>query len=134
MTKLTDIKGLDDQAAARLTEAGITNADMLLDAGGTPEGRKDLAARTGLEAAALLGWLNRVDLARVKGIGREYSDLLEACGVDTVPELAQRNATNLHAKMVTVNEEQALVKALPSENQVADWVVQAKALPRAISY
>ncbi len=70
----------------------------------------------------------------VEGIGSEYSDLLEEAGVDTVPELAQRNASNLHAKMVEVNEARNLVRKMPTENQVADWVNQAKELPRVINY
>jgi len=82
----------------------------------------------------LLNWVNRADLSRVKGVSTQYADLLEAAGVDTVPELAQRNAENLQVKMAEVNEEKNLVRKVPSTSQVEDWVGQAKQLPRAVNY
>ncbi|MEM8548199.1 MAG: DUF4332 domain-containing protein, partial [Pseudomonadota bacterium] len=82
----------------------------------------------------ILEWVNRADLCRIKGVGSEYSDLLECAGVDTVPELAGRNADNLHVKMKEVNDAKKLVRSLPSAKQVTDWVAQAKKLPRAVHY
>ena len=82
----------------------------------------------------ILEWANHADLFRIDGIGSEYADLLEEAGVDTVPELAQRNAAHLHAKMKEINEAKELVRRLPSEKQVEGWIEQAKALPRALSY
>ena len=84
--------------------------------------------------ALILKWANRVDLSRVKGIGEEYSDLLEASGVDTVPELAKRNAANLYAKMLEVNGFERRVRKLPTEAQVAAWVTEAATLPRMLEY
>ena len=84
--------------------------------------------------ALILKFVNHADLCRIKGVGGEYSELLEAAGVDTVPELAQRNAANLTAAMAKVNEEKKLVRSLPSEKQVTNWVAQAKELPRVISH
>jgi predicted flap endonuclease-1-like 5' DNA nuclease len=82
----------------------------------------------------ILEWVNLADLFRIKGIGEEYSDLLEEAGVDTVPELAQRNPANLLQKLVEVNEEKKLVRRLPVLSQVEDWVKQAKDLPRIVEY
>ena len=82
----------------------------------------------------ILEWVNHVDLYRIKGVGSEYSDLLEAAGVDTIPELAQRKAANLIQKMIEVNKAKKLVRQLPVEKQVADWIEQAKKLPRVITY
>ena len=134
MTKLIEIEGIGDVYAQKLQDVGINTTEALLEAGANPAGRKDLAEKTGISPKLLLEWINRADLSRVKGIGEEYADLLEAAGVDTVPELAQRNAANLHAKMVEVNEAKSLVRKTPSANQVADWVAQAKELPRVINY
>ncbi|UZJ42735.1 DUF4332 domain-containing protein [Prosthecochloris sp. SCSIO W1101] len=106
----------------------------MLKQGCNRKGRKTLAEKTGIDEHKILQWVNRADLSRVKGIGSEYSDLLEEAGVDTVPELAQRNAANLHAKMVDVNEVKNLVRKMPTEKQVSDWVSQAKELPRVINY
>lgn len=134
MTKLIDIEGIGAAYAAKLQEAGVTTQEKLLEVGATAKGRQDLAARTGLGTKLILEWVNRADLARVKGIGEEYADLLEAAGVDTVPELARRNPANLHAKLAELNQAKKLVRSLPSEQQVAAWITQAKDLPRAIHY
>ena len=89
---------------------------------------------TGINVKLILEWANRADLARIKGVSTQYSDLLEAVGVDTVPELAQRNAQNLHRTMVSTNESKELVRRLPTAGQVQDWVEQAKSLPRVLAY
>ena len=91
--------------------------------------------KTGVSGKLILGWINRADLARVKGIGEEYADLLELAGVDTVPELAQRSPTNLHQKIQEVAaQNKNVVRRVPSESEVTNWVAQAKELPRAITY
>ena len=134
MAKIVDIEGIGPVYGAKLQEAGITTTDALLKATATPADRKDLATATDIDSTLILKWANRADLFRIKGVGEEYSDLLEASGVDTVPELAQRNAENLYNKMLEVNAEKKLVRRPPSQNAVSDWVAQAKDLPRALFY
>lgn len=134
MAKIADIEGIGPAYAEKLAGAGIKNTDQLLEIGGTPKGRKDIASKSGLQEKQILGWVNRADLTRIKGVGSEYADLLECAGVDTVPELKGRSAKNLHAKMAEINEKKKLVRKLPTENQVSDWVAQAKKLKRAVSY
>ena len=134
MARITDIEGIGQAYGSKLEKAGVPTDNELLKQGSDRKGRKALAEKTGIDEHTILKWVNRADLSRVKGIGSEYSDLLEEAGVDTVPELAQRNASNLHAKMAEVNEEKNLVRKMPTENQVADWVSQAKELPRVINY
>ncbi|MEL7296223.1 MAG: DUF4332 domain-containing protein [Pseudomonadota bacterium] len=134
MTKLTDVEGIGPTYAAKLTAAGCRSQEHLLEIGGTKAGRKKIAQDSGCTEKQILEWVNRADLCRIKGVGSEYSDLLECSGVDTVPELANRNAANLHTKMQEVNEAKKLVRAMPSASQVEDWVAQAKKLPRAVHY
>lgn len=134
MAKLEDIEGIGPVYAAKLQEAGVRSVEALLAAGSTPAGRKELAAKTGLTTAQILKWVNRADLMRIRGIGEEYSDLLELAGVDTVAELAQRRPEALHAKMLEVNEAKAAVRRPPSLQMVQSWVEQAKALPRVVTY
>ena len=134
MASLIDIEGIGPARLETLKAAGLATTEDLLKAGGTPKGREDLEAATGISRSVILGWVNRADLFRVKGIGTQYSDLLEAAGVDSVKELAQRRADNLTAKMAEVNEQKKLVRQLPTEGQVATWIEEAKALPRAVSY
>jgi predicted flap endonuclease-1-like 5' DNA nuclease len=134
MAKIIDLEGVGPVYAEKLIAVGIKTVEALLKAGATPKGRQELAEKTGISAAMILEWVNFADLYRIKGVGEEYSELLEAAGVDTVKELAQRNADNLYAKIVEVNQEKELVRQLPTSKQVAGWVEQAKALPRAIEY
>ena len=134
MAKLEKVEGIGPVYAQKLVDAGIATTAALLDKGASPQGRKEIAAQTGIADGLILEWVNHVDLFRVKGVGEEYADLLEEAGVDTVPELAQRNAANLYAKMSEVNAEKRLVRQLPSKGQVKDWIEQAQALPRKLTY
>lgn len=134
MAKIADIEGIGPAYAEKLQGCGITSTDQLLEMGGTPQGRKQIASKSGITEKQILGWVNRADLTRIKGVGSEYADLLECAGVDTVPELKGRSAKNLHAKMAEINEQKKLVRKLPTETQVSNWVDQAKKLNRAVSY
>jgi predicted flap endonuclease-1-like 5' DNA nuclease len=134
MAKLTKVEGIGEVYAQKLQEAGVTTTDALLKQGATPNGRKEIAEKTGISGKLILEWVNHADLFRINGVGEEYADLLEAAGVDTVPELAQRNSENLYQKLLEVNEEKKLVRQLPSQTQVQGWVDQAKDLPRVIAY
>lgn len=134
MAKLNTIEGIGPALSEKLSEAGIATTDALLEAGGTPKGRAEISDMSGISKSQILEFVNRVDLMRIKGVGSEYSDLLEAAGVDTVPELAQRNAANLTVKMEEINAEKKLVRSPPSESQVEGWVDQAKGLPKAVHH
>ena len=134
MTNIIDIEGIGKVYAGKLEAAGITTTQALLQRGATPKGRQDLAEQTGIGGKLILEWVNLADLFRIKGIGEEFSDLLEEAGVDTVPELAQRNPENLHGKIVEVNEAKKLVRRVPGLSQVQDWVAQARELPRVVTY
>lgn len=128
------IEGIGPAFAQKLHDIGITTILSFFERGVTPKGRQELAELTGISGKLILEWINHADLYRIKGVGSEYADLLEAAGVDTVVELANRNATNLFNKLLAVNEEKNLVRRTPVESQVQEWVDQAKNLPRAVTY
>lgn len=134
MTKLSNIEGIGETYEVKLEAAGVKSVEALLETCATKAGRTELAEKADVSEKLILKWANHADLSRVKGIGGEYAELLEAAGVDTVPELARRNAANLYEKMQTVNDSKALVRKLPTEAQVADWISQASALPRVLEY
>lgn len=134
MAKLEMVEGIGPAYAAKLAGVGLKTTEALLKKGATPKGREELAETTGISSKLILEWVNLVDLFRITGVGEEYSDLLEEAGVDTVPELAQRNPANLYEKLVEVNKAKELVRRLPSAAQVATWVAEAKSLPRKIEY
>lgn len=134
MAKLTTIEGIGETLAGKLKNAGVGSVEKLLDAGATRSGRKKLAEASGIEEKRILRFVNYADLMRVKGVGGEYAELLEAAGVDTVAALARRNAGNLHAKIEEANAQKKLVRQVAPASKVADWVEQAKALPRVVEY
>jgi predicted flap endonuclease-1-like 5' DNA nuclease len=134
MPSIIDVEGIGPAYKKKLKGIGISTTDALLEAGATPKGRKELGAKTGIGDALILEWVNLSDLYRIKGVGSEYSDLLEEAGVDTVVELSKRVGKNLFEKMVEVNTKKKLVRKLPTEAQVSEWVEQAKKLPRKVSY
>lgn len=134
MSKLVDIEGVGPGYAQKLSSAGIISTQDLLRQGATPKGRKAVAEKSGFSEKQILEWVNRVDLFRIKGVARQYSDLLENAGVDSVPELANRRAENLHQKVLEVNQQKHLVRNLPSVKQIEYWITQAKQLPRLVIY
>ena len=134
MASLIKIEGIGEKYATQLKMVGISTTETLLDRGSTPKGRKEIADKSGISKKLILEWVNLADLFRIKGVGEEYSDLLEEAGVDTVVELATRVPTNLYTSLVEVNKKKKLVRKLPTANQVSDWVEQAKKLPRVVEY
>ena len=133
--KIKDIEGIGPAFAEKLSKAGIQTTGSLLDQGCTPQGRKSLAEKCGINESTILKWVNMADLFRVKGIGSEYSELLEKSGVDTVKELRNRNPENLYAKMDEVNRAgRALVGKLPSKSQVEKWINEAKKMDPKVGY
>ena len=134
MAELTNIEGIGEVHSEQLAKAGIGSTTTLLERGATKKGRQEIVELSGATKDQVLAWVNRADLFRVNGIGEEYSDLLECCGVDTVPDLAQRNANHLCSTMATVNEQRKLVRRLPVESEVERWIAQAKKLPRIVEY
>ncbi len=134
MTSLIEIEGIGEVYAGRLKEAGVGTAEALLEQGASSKGRQAIAEKSGIAESLILQWVNHLDLFRIKGVGSEYADLLEAAGVDTIPELAQRNPNNLHQKLVEVNGVKRLVRQLPTATQVMNWIEQAKELPRLLTY
>lgn len=134
MAKLSTIEGIGGSYEQKLNNLGIKSLKAFLDRGKTKKGRVDLAEESGISEKLILRWINHADLMRIKGIGGEFSEILEAAGVDTVPELARRNAENLVAKINEVNEEKKLVRRTPTVKMVESWVNQAKELPRVVEY
>ena len=131
---VVDIQGIGPVYAEKLVAAGIATVDQLLEKGKTPKGRKELEEATGITGKLILTWVNHADLCRIKGIGPQFSELLEASGVDTVKELKLRVAANLVAKMTEVNEAKNLTRVVPTEKMVQKMIDQAKVLPPAVEY
>ena len=136
MAKLTTIEGVGEKYAEKLKNAGVTTTDKLLEMGETPKGRKDIAEKSGISGKLILTWVNHVDLFRINGVRGQYAELLEDAGVDTVKDLARRNAENLTKKMEEVNEAggKKIVQQVPVLSQVEKWIAEAKKLPRKVQY
>ena len=126
--RLIDIEGIGARQARTLENAGVLDTDRLIEVAGTASGRRKLATSTGLSEHQILEWMNRADLMRIDGVGSEYSDLLEASGVDTVKELAVRDPEDLQAKMAEINEARKLTRRTPGLAEVTKWVAEAKSM------
>ena len=132
---IIEIEGIGPTFTKKLKKAGIHTTDALLKQAADKKGRKAVAAETGIDEAKVLKWTNMADLMRIKGVGEEYSELLEAAGVDTVKELRNRNAKNLAVAMAEANSgKKKLVRVLPGEKKVTSWVAQAKKLKPMMTY
>lgn len=136
MTAIARIEGIGARYAKKLVGEGINTCEKLLDAGATRKGRKAIADKCGISDKLVLEWVNRADLMRVNGVSTQYSDLLEAAGVDTVKELRRRNAASLTNKMVEANnaKKNRLVRQCPSESQVGRWIDHAQTLSPVVKY
>ena len=132
--KIDEIEGIGPAFREKLSSAGISDTDHLLEHCGSAGGRKKIAEQTGVSETNLLEWANMADLMRVSGVGRQYAELLEASGVDTIKELRNRNAENLTSKMSEINAAKKLAKATPSQSTVEDWIGQAKKTEPKISH
>lgn len=132
--KISEIEGIGPSFEAKLNEAGITSVEGLLEKGCTKAGRKTIASDSGIDESKILNWVNMADLFRIKGIGSQFAELLKASGVDTVKELRNRNAANLHAKLVEVQEEKKITRTVPGIGQVEEYVEQAKKLDPMVTY
>ena len=140
MASIEEIEGIGPAYAKKLRSNGVRSCEALLKRGATKKGRKDLAEATGFGEASILEWVNRADLMRVRGVGSEYSDLLEAAGVDTVKELRRRSPANLTAKMAEVNDaaikktKKSIVRRVPAQTMVERWVAHAKELDPVVTH
>ena len=132
--KIQEIEGIGPVLGEKLAAAGVEDTDSLLEKGRTRAGRKSLAEATGLSESRILTFVNMADLFRIKGVAGEFAELLVCAGVDTVKELATRNATNLADRLAEVNAEKKLTRTVPGLGQVEDWVKQAGDLPAAIEH
>lgn len=132
--KIEEIEGIGPAFAQKLSAAGIDTTDELLKRCADPRGRAEISTKTELSEAQLLKWVNLADLMRISGIGSEYSELLEAAGVDTVKELRTRNADNLTTKLKEVNDRRRLTRTTPSPKTVAKWVSEASNLSPMVTH
>src|SRR5674476_762303 len=131
---ITDIDGIDGEVAMALKSAGIRSTERLLEAARTVKRRKTLAEKTGFDEKQLLCWANVADRMRIKGIRKEYAELLQAAGVDTVKDLKYRNPANLANAMAEANKKRKMVRLLPSERVGGNGIESGNKLQLKISY
>ncbi len=134
MANIEEIEGIGPAFATKLKGIGISTVEKLLEEGASRSGRQKIAETAGVRDDQVLRWVNHADLFRIKGVASEFAELLEAAGVDSVPELAQRSPASLQKKMDEVNEQKKLTRRVPSESQVTAWVAEAKTLGRAVNH
>ena len=131
---IIDIEGIGPAYAKKLKAVGVGTTGALLKRAASPKGRKELAGQTAIDERVILKWANMADLMRIRGVGEEYSELLEAAGVDTVKELKQRRADNLAKAMAEANSKKKMVRLVPGEKRAASWIAHARKLRAVLTY
>jgi predicted flap endonuclease-1-like 5' DNA nuclease len=131
---IADLERLTPGVAAKLKSIGIRTTGRLLERAKDLKVRKAIAATTGIDEKCVLRWANMADRMRIKGVGEDYAELLEAAGVFTVKELKYRNPANLAKAMAKANVERRLVQLPPSEKAVVRWIEHARKLQLKITY
>lgn len=132
--KIEDIEGIGPSYAQKLSACDIKDTDNLLDLCCSAKGRKDVASKSGVSESLLLNWSNKADLMRINGVGPQFSELLEASGVDTIKELRTRRADNLATKMAEVNQTKKLSRSVPTTEMVQGWIDEASKMEPKISH
>ncbi len=132
--KIIDVEGIGEVYAKKLIDAGINTIEELLAACAKPAGRKELAEKADISPKLILTWTNHADLMRIDGVGPQFSELLEAAGVDTVKEFKHRVAENLQPKLEEINAQKHLVGRVPALKEVEKMIAQAKELPAVMEY
>jgi predicted flap endonuclease-1-like 5' DNA nuclease len=133
-THIIDIEGIGPKYAEKLEAIGILTIEQLLEKGASQDGRKELEKETEIDGKRILDWIGMADMYRIKGVGKQFAELLKATGVDTVKELRTRNAQNLEVKLQETNEEKKLTRAVPSLPQIQNWISQASELEAKLTY
>ena len=134
MASIAAIESMDQRDATKLRKAGVRTTDALLKTAATRTGRRRLAREANLSESEILSWVNRADLMRIKGIGSEYADLMEAAGVDTIRELRRRNPDRLLTAMTEMNVRRRLIRRLPTDGMVAGWIEAAKGIEPLVTH
>lgn len=134
MASIAAIESMDQRDATKLRKAGVRTTDALLKTAATRTGRRRLAKQADLSESDILSWVNRADLMRIKGVGSEYADLMEAAGVDTIRELRRRNPERLLTAMADMNVRRRLIRRLPTNGMVAGWIEAAKEIEPLVTH
>jgi predicted flap endonuclease-1-like 5' DNA nuclease len=129
---VSKLRGISNQLRNKLKQQGVTYTHQLLDVAGSREGRRALAARSGIEEPVLLRLTCRADLARIKGVGAIFADMLELIGVDRLSTLAGQDPGQLHGILHELNAAERFARRAPTQEEVADWVGQAQTLPHMV--
>ena len=132
--KIEDIEGIGSTYGEKLRNIDIMTADDLLTKGRTAKGRKDMAEKSEISDKLILKWVNMANLARINGVGEEYSRLLETSDIDSVIKLSNCDANDLLQKIKHVNSKKNLVRQMPSLSEVEEWISQAKMMPQAVDH
>jgi len=131
---LSKVRGATMQIRTRLKCQGVTNSRQLLRAAGPFRARVILAGKTGIDMATLAYIVKRADMARLKGVGATFADMLEVMGVDSVERLAGWAPDALHRTLLDFNRSERFARRAPTRDETKTWVDQARKLPVLIDH
>lgn len=129
---IADVEWIGAAHADRLSAAGVSTDDDLLSRGASRAGRQRLATATGLGHQVILGWVHRIELLRLGGIGPDHARLLAAAGVDSAAELARRDPQSLAETLAELGHSRAAARGAPALADVSEWIARARAAPTSV--
>lgn len=129
---LSKLRGLPSAIRLALKARRITTCEQLLRAAGSESARRILLAQTRLDEADLMVIVHRADLARIDGLGAVFGLILEEIGISTVAQLAAEEPAQLHHRVREYNRQERISRRSPTPEEVADWVTQARHLPKRV--
>ena len=133
MNSINSINGMTHTEATKLRRARVRTTATFLQIASTRSGRALLTKETGITSPKLLHWAKRAELMKIKNLGRDYADLLEAVGVESVSELKRRNPESLHEMMKNANQVKKIVDRMPSLKRVTSWIDDSKDIVITVS-
>ncbi len=133
MNSIDSINGMTHTEATKLRRARVRTTVTFLQIASTRSGRALLTKETGITSPKLLHWAKRAELMKIKNLGKDYADLLEAVGVESVSDLKRRNPESLHEMMNGINKRKKIVDRMPSLKRVTRWIEDSKYIVITVS-
>ena len=133
MNSIDSINGMTHTEATKLRRARVRTTVTFLQIASTRSGRALLTKETGITSPKLLHWAKRAELMKIKNLGKDYADLLEAVGVESIADLKRRNPESLHEMMNNANQAKKIVDRMPSLKRVTNWIDDSKDIVITVS-
>lgn len=125
--KIIEIEGVGEKYAKILEKAGIANTEDLIPLSWREV--KELAEKTKISPKLIDKWQEQAEMMKIKGVGPEYSEVLNKVGIDSIKELSYRTAQSTLDKIVEFDKKQPdVIRKIPKVEDIEGWIKEANDL------